>query len=189
MPSATQPKPRLRRQDWVDAALRQLSGGGVAAVTIEELASQLGVTRGSFYHHFGDREELLRAMLDYWAQRWTYEIRDRLGALGLDPGATLLALMRTVRSEGVEFDAPFRAWALHDPLARAVVEQVDQVRLDFIRSQFEGLGFSGRDSENRARLCLYYEVASPAIFARLSANESEELLLERHRLLTTAQSD
>lgn len=158
-------------------------------MTIEQLASQLGVTRGSFYHHFSDREELLRAMLDYWAQRWTYEIRDRLGALGLDPGTTLLVLMRTVRSEGVEFDAPFRAWALHDPLAQAVVEQVDQVRLDFIRSQFEHLGFNGRDLENRARLCLYYEVASPAIFARLSTEESDELIFERHRLLTTAHFD
>jgi len=74
-------------------------------------------------------------------------------------------------------------------LARAVVEQVDQVRLNFIRSQFEGLGFSGRDAENRARLCLYYEVASPAIFVPLSTEESDELILERHRLLTTAHFD
>ena len=190
MASATRPKQRLRRQDWIDAAIRQLVEAGIGAVSVEQLAASLGITRGSFYHHFADREDLLRAMLDHWAQRWTYEVREQIAALGLDPGTTLLALMRAIRSQGAsEYDAPFRAWALHDPLARAVVQQVDEARLKFIRSQFEGLGFTGPDAENRARLLLYYEVAAPAIFAHLSPEQCEELLLKRHRFLTTGHVD
>ena len=184
------PKPRLTRQDWIDAAIQQLFEGGVGAVSVEQLGTRLGVTRGSFYHHFADREDLLRALLDYWADRWTYVVRDQLAALGLDPGTTLLALMRAIRSQGAsEYDAPFRAWALHDPLAREVLEQVDGVRLDYIRSLFEGLGFTGLELENRARLFLYYEAARPAMFVGLPPEQDDELLLERHRFLTTGHGD
>jgi AcrR family transcriptional regulator len=181
-----QPKPRLTRQDWIDAAIQQLLAAGIGAVSVEQLATRLGVTRGSFYHHFADREDLLRATLNYWAQRWTYDVRDQLSALGLDPGTTLLALMRAIRSKGAaDYDAPFRAWALHDPVARDVVRQVDAVRLGYIQSQFEALGFVDLDAENRARLFLYYVVAEPAIFTSPSAERDEELLKERHRFLTT----
>jgi len=187
MRNVTEAKPRLTRQDWIDAALTQLTLAGIGSVRIEQLATSLGVTRGSFYHHFTAREDLLQAMLEYWAQRWTYEVRDQIAALDLEPATTLLALMKAIRkNRAAEFDAPFRAWALHDPMAQAVIEQVDRVRLDTIRSQFERLGFVGLDAECRARMFLYYEVAAPAIFPSLSSKQDERLLLERHRFLTKA---
>lgn len=184
------PKRRLTRQDWIDAAIELLIKAGIAAVSIDRLATSLGVTRGSFYHHFGDREDLLRAMLDYWAQRWTYAVREQVQALGLDPATTLLALMNTIRSNhAADYDAPFRAWALHDPLAQDVLRQVDETRLEFILSLFEALGFSGTDAENRARLFLYYAVAEPGMFASPSPEQEQQLLKERHRFLTTARID
>jgi AcrR family transcriptional regulator len=190
MRSASQPKARLTRQDWIEAAIELLSSAGVGAVSVEQLAASLDVTRGSFYHHFRDREDLLKGMLDYWAQRWTYEVRDQIAALSLDPATTLLALMRAIRkNRAADYDAPFRAWALHDPLARRVVEQVDRVRLALIHQQFEALGFKGLDAENRARLFLLYEMAAPAMFAGPSPERDEKLLKERHRFLTMALVD
>ena len=186
MSKRVQPRPRLTRQDWIDAAIQQLVEAGIGAVSVELLASRLGVTRGSFYHHFADREDLLRAMLNYWAERWSHSIREQIVALGLDPSTTLFALMKTIRAnQAADYDAPFRAWALHDPVARAVVQQVDEARLGFIQSQFEALGFSELDAENRARLYLHYEMAAPAMFASPDAERDEELLVERHRFLTT----
>lgn len=190
MNNHTQPKSRLTRQDWIDAAIELLTEAGVGAVSVERLGTKLGVTRGSFYHHFADREDLLRAMLNYWAQRWSYAVREQIAGLGLDPSTTLFALMKAIRNNrAADYDAPFRAWALHDPLARAVVEQVDQARLRFILSQFEALGFTGLDAENRARLYLHYEMAAPAMFAAPSPEKDEQLLVERHRFLTTARVD
>lgn len=187
MVSATQPKPRLTRQDWIDTAIRLLIEAGIGSVSIEQIATHLGVTRGSFYHHFADREELLKAMLDHWAQRWTYDIRDQIASLGLDPSTTLLALMKSIRhNRAADYDAPFRAWALHDPLASHVVEQVDQTRLALIRQQFDALGLSELDADNRARLFLHYEMVAPVMFSRPSPEREEALLQERHRFLTTA---
>jgi AcrR family transcriptional regulator len=183
-------KSRLTRQDWIDEAMELLALAGIGAVTVDRLASNLNITRGSFYHHFSDREDLLRAVLEHWAQRWTYAIRDQVTALGLDPGTTLLAIMRLIRSNrAADYDAHFRAWALHDPLAQEVVKEVDEARLAFSRAQFEALGFSALEAENRARLFLYYEMAAPAMFAAPSPEQEEQLLVERHRFLTTATTN
>ena len=58
-----------------------------------------------------------------------------------------------------------------------------------IQKALEGLGFTGLELENRSRLFLHYEAAAPAMFARLSPQQDEELLLKRHRFLTTAHVD
>ncbi|MEV0081899.1 TetR/AcrR family transcriptional regulator [Saccharopolyspora sp. NPDC050642] len=41
------------KQDWLDAGLEILADQGVPALTIDRLATKLGLTKGSFYHHFG----------------------------------------------------------------------------------------------------------------------------------------
>lgn len=188
MAAKTKPKPRLARQDWIDKALEVLAYSGIGSVTVETLAQKLGITRGSFYHHFSDRQELLEAMLEYWANEWTFSVRDQVASLGLDPGNTLLALLRTIRnSHASELDAPVRAWALHDEMVQEVLTRVDEARLEMIRQQFVALGFEGLDAENRARLFLYYEMASPAVFNHLPTEDRERLLVERHRFLTTAR--
>ncbi len=182
-------KPRLTRQDWVHTALDQLIEAGIGSVSIDQVAGSLSITRGSFYHHFSDRHELLREVLEYWAQRWTYDVRDQIAVLGLDPSTTLLALMRAIRkNRAAGYDAPIRAWALHDPLAADVVRQVDEVRLSFIQTQFEALGFTDLDAQNRAQLFLYYEIAAPAMFTTTSSELEEQLLVERHHFLTTTKN-
>ena len=187
MEEKRKPKTRLRREDWIDAAIDLLAVAGIGAVSVDRLATSLGITRGSFYHHFADREDLLQAMLEHWAQQWTFAIREQIAGLGLDPSTTLLALMKLIRSNrAADYDAPIRAWALHDPLAREAVKNVDTARLAFIQAQFEALGFTGLDAENRARLYLHYEMAAPAMFAGPTPEQDEELLMERHRFLTSA---
>ncbi len=189
MQKNTKSRQRLTRQDWIDAALEQLSEAGIGSVSVDQLATRLGITRGSFYHHFSDRQELMDALLLFWEEEWTIKVRDQIRVYGLDPSATLMALMRTIRANrAADYDAPVRAWALHDMAAREVIQRVDKMRLDFIREQFEKLGFSELDAENRARLFLHYEVAAPAIFLTSPPELYEALLEERHRFLTTAHT-
>jgi AcrR family transcriptional regulator len=44
-----------------------LAERGYAAITIGELASRAGVSRGAFYEHFSDKEECLLSAYDRWA--------------------------------------------------------------------------------------------------------------------------
>ena len=190
MKGAGKARPRLTRQDWIEAALALLAKRGIGAVSVDRLATTLKVTRGSFYHHFSDRSDLLEAILEHWSQEWTCRIREQISELGLDASTTLLALMRAIRANhAAEYDAPIRAWALHDPIARRVVEEVDEIRMGFIRAQFVALGFEEVDAENRTRLLLYYEMAAPAVFPATSPEVCDKLLTERHRFLVRSFQD
>lgn len=54
----------LNKEAIVCAALELLAEAGVAGLTMRGLASRLGVTPMSLYHHVSDRNTLLRAMAD-----------------------------------------------------------------------------------------------------------------------------
>lgn len=55
---------RLRREDVISAALDLLDEGGIAALSMRRLASQLGVQAASLYHHVASKRHLLAAMAD-----------------------------------------------------------------------------------------------------------------------------
>lgn len=178
------PKVRLGRNDWLMAALEVLAHEGIAAVTIDKLSKQLDITRGSFYHHFKGRDDLLVAMLDYWIEKWTLEIREQVKALSLDPANMLQALSRTIRHHrAAHYDAAVRAWALHHPTAAGYLLEADRSRLDYIKTLFSAAGFKGRELENRARLFLYYEAFDPMMSFHLNAEEEDKLIKLRVELL------
>jgi len=180
MKDLSKPKLRLSRRNWLEAALELLHNDGVNAVTVEALASKLGITRGSFYHHFKDRKDLSTEMLEYWNRKWTVEIRDDIAALGLDGLQSLVALGNLIRHrKAAGYDVAVRAWAVHDDHAREAVKEADKIRLEFIRSQFERIGFKGLDLENRSRLFLYYAMTEPAFL--VPPDEEAALLLDQIR--------
>jgi AcrR family transcriptional regulator len=180
------PKKRLSRSCWQEAALELLHNDGINAVTVDALAAQLGITRGSFYHHFKDKNDLSNEMLEYWKQKWTVEIRDDVAALGIDGLQSLIALGNLIKHrKGAGYDIAIRAWAVHDDLAKEVVRKTDKIRLGFIRKQFEKIGFVGLDLENRSRLFLYYAMTEPAFFDSPDEETAQQLYQIRLDFLTS----
>ena len=174
----------LNRESWVTAAIEVLVESGIGAISISRLAEKLNITRGSFYHHFGGREDLLIAVLQYWEESLTINIRVKVEALRLPPRETLKQLVRIIRKyRAAEYDAAFRAWGLHDPLCGKILERVDSFRLGYIKSQFEEAGFSGLDALNRAQILLFTEMSEPTFFAIMDSGLKKQLLDERLKLL------
>jgi AcrR family transcriptional regulator len=178
----------LSRESWLLAALKALKEKGHQAIAVDSLAKQLGITRGSFYHHFENRDDLMKAMLSHWLTEWTLRVRDSVAILGLDPKSTLLALINTIRNrEAAHYDAAVRAWALSDPLAAKYVRRADMIRLAYIKSVFEALGFEGLEAESRARMFLYYEAFEPMMFDPPNPADEDALIAHRHALLTAPE--
>ena len=185
MNNPSNPKSRLSRNSWLEVALELLQDDGINAVSVDALAVQLGVTRGSFYHHFKDRNDLSKEMLEYWKKKWTVEIRDDIASLGLDGLQSLTALMNLIHHrKSADYDSAIRAWAIHDEQAGEIVGEADKMRLDFIRSQFEKIGFKGLDLENRSRLFLYYAMTEPAFFDPPDEKTTQKLDQVRLNFLT-----
>jgi AcrR family transcriptional regulator len=57
------------RQSLLDTALTVFSQKGYAATRLEDIAGAAGVTRGAIYHHFTDKAELYRVLLQEAAQQ------------------------------------------------------------------------------------------------------------------------
>jgi AcrR family transcriptional regulator len=168
--------------DWLRAAARRLAGGGIAAVAVEPLARELGVTKGSFYWHFRDRAALLAALLAGWEARATAPLLDRLRRVAGGPAARLAALAATVAAEGGgALDPAMRGWAACDGAAAATVARVDAARLAFIASEFQALGFGPAAARTRARLLYLHLLGEHAL--ALGDRPAAQRLAEARRVL------
>src|SRR5262245_64881043 len=59
---------RLAAKDWIDFALKTLAREGFHALKADVLARKLGVSRGSFYWHFTDIDDLHARVIEHWRQ-------------------------------------------------------------------------------------------------------------------------
>lgn len=50
----------------LDAALQVIRSKGYAAATIDDICSEAGVTKGSFFHHFKSKDDLALAAAAHW---------------------------------------------------------------------------------------------------------------------------
>lgn len=56
------------RRKLLDAALSVIRTKGYAAATVDDLCAEAGVAKGSFFHHFKDKEALAIAAAGYWSE-------------------------------------------------------------------------------------------------------------------------
>ncbi|MFN8609101.1 MAG: TetR/AcrR family transcriptional regulator [Vulcanimicrobiota bacterium] len=120
---------RKSRQDWIEAGLRLLRGEGQQALTIDRLTEQMGLTKGSFYHHFGSLTNYHRALLDWWQEAFTHEPMRQAQKEEL-PERRSQRLARLVADLDHPLELALRAWGLRDPGVAEVIRSVDRVRLD-----------------------------------------------------------
>jgi AcrR family transcriptional regulator len=145
-------KQLLTRQDWIDAALRALAADGdVRAVAVDRLAKSLGATRGSFYWHFTDRDDLVTAALEQWERENTTALIPPLETIA-DPVERLRALFREVYEQRVDAIEIALASAGDQPLVEPVFARVTKARLDVLRRIFTDLGLPEADVDDRAWL-------------------------------------
>lgn len=119
------------RDDWIAAGLRALASGGEQTIRVDPLAAALGVTKGSFHHHFRGAGDLRAAVLEAH-ERAQAELVDAVTAEtdGLDASAAIAHLGALIaRLPDDRLERAVRAWAATDPAAAAVQERVDAARL------------------------------------------------------------
>jgi AcrR family transcriptional regulator len=164
-------KGSLTPDDWLRVAADVLMEKSIEGVRVDVLARTLNVTRGSFYWHFTDRDDLLQRLLQAWRQKQTDQVIAANQREGVRTQALIHELaglpMRGARAQrGGAIELAIRAWARRDAMARAVVDEVDRVRLDYIAQCFRDLGFAAEPARHRAFL-LYAYMQSESIFRSL----------------------
>ena len=170
-------KPKLTREDWLAEALEVLSSEGVGGVRVLSLAKSLGVTRGSFHWHFKDRDEFLEALLEYWRYEMTESVIKHIDRVEGEPRERIRDLAHfVVRTGRTHYDPAVRAWALADPMARGVVQGVDERRVKYVAGLFERAGFSPEEAISRGGLLAVYLMGESLILQGHPLEERLRLL-------------
>lgn len=179
---------QLTPQDWIDAAAKVLVSKSIDAVRVEVLAKGLGVSKGSFYWHFRDRNDLLTQVLASWRNAATARIISRFERQGANPEQLIRDLLQLpFRGEAARQAAltelAIRGWARRDPLARDVVDEVDAQRLAYIARVFSALGFEDGEARARAFALYSYEISESLLASQGSAAEKEQRRQVMERIL------
>ncbi|MDJ0657419.1 MAG: TetR/AcrR family transcriptional regulator [Xanthomonadales bacterium] len=152
MYSKQQDKIRLSAVDWQDAALEALAERGVQGVAVEPLARKLGVTKGSFYWHYPNRDALLVATLERWENQECRAFEEDF--FGVEhPRERMCEMFRRTQREvqsHVIFCALFKAVDL--PVVGVVMQRVSEHRTDLLSRGFRDLGLDTDEALKRARL-------------------------------------
>lgn len=193
--NASEPRSSLTPAHWIDAAMALLVDHGVDAVRVDVLARQLGVTRGSFYWHFKDRDDLLKALLNAWRDGATEQIIKRFDHAHSDPRELIKELIslpfrgqRALRAASIEL--AIRGWARRDEMARHAVDEVDERRISYHAQVFSALGFSIAEARARAFALYAYEVAESLLSHQGTPAQKDErrTLVERLIVLPLAEA-
>jgi AcrR family transcriptional regulator len=111
---------------------------GLRHVNLDEIAAGAGVTKGSLYHHYGSKKEVILAACQYYYRSWQQRIQHEISPLP-DPLERLrTALSSSVRTCVIErrnrvFTAEIFAMSLYDGDVRASWAQFyDTVRETYI---------------------------------------------------------
>jgi AcrR family transcriptional regulator len=135
----------LTPHDWIEAGSGLLVDKGIDMVRVDVLAKILGVTRGSFYWHFKDRDDLLQGILKAWRDAATDQLIDRFERKSTDPRVHIQDLISLpfrgrLAERAAHVELAIRAWARRDATARQAVDDVDARRLSYIAQCFSALG-------------------------------------------------
>lgn len=165
---------RLDSSAWIQAGLTLLAESGVTAVRVEPLARRLKITKGSFYWHFKDREDLLISMLAAWRRQATLNIIARIEKLDQPPIEKLrqlieLPLLGKRSADGAGLELAVRVWAKSDPRAAEALAEIDQQRLAHISGLMKASGVrDATEAEARAYLSYAYILAEAFVPVALS---------------------
>jgi AcrR family transcriptional regulator len=112
-----------------------VAGDGPDGLRIDRLCRRLGVSKGSFHHHFAGADDFKRALIAAYetlvVEALDEAIEQTAAARPKDALEGLTASITSTQSVyQPELEVAMRAWAFSDPKVRAVQQRVDRRRLE-----------------------------------------------------------
>ena len=179
-------KTNLHRSAWLKKALDVLFSHGFGNVKVETLARELNVTKGSFYWHFKNRNELLHQMVDWWADNQITFI-DSLNVSHIDDAPNLIksVIHFTDQTDDSHHDIAMREFARFEEYAATAVADIDRRRINYLNALFRAAGFDNGEALLRAQALYFYQVGEYTTSLNLGEKLRDELAERRFRLLIT----
>lgn len=161
---------RLTREDWLERGLEVLAHKGPEHLKIDRLCIELKVTKGSFYHYFGNRAQYVDDLLDYWQERNTRKIIESVEQIAALPERSL-ALSDITQSVDTRPEVAIRGWALYEPKVARKLAKVDGERINHLTQLIGGQLSDAAQGPLIAKLVYAHFVGVQQLGEQISAEE------------------
>ena len=143
---------KIEKEDWYTTGLAILEKEGFSRITIENLCLELSITKGSFYHHFGNIDGYIESLMKYWLQKNTISFIEKSETGDNTPVRKFEMLLNTVTQSSYSAEQVIRAWSYSNPIVKKFVAKTDELRLSYITSLNETEGLENQMAHNMAVL-------------------------------------
>jgi AcrR family transcriptional regulator len=165
------------KRKWLQEGLAILGEVGANALTIELLTSRLGVTKGSFYHHFRNWQDYKEHLLTFYEEVGTLRVIES-AEQQLTPLDRLERVLQATLRESNSLEVAMRAWALQDPFVQVYQQRIDERRLAYLEELAWLLCNDRKQARRIARLFYSVFVGSQHMLPAVQGKELEELYRE-----------
>lgn len=173
---------RKTKRDWFDEAIQVLLQDGADGLTIDNLTTRLGVTKGSFYHHFGNQDGFKEQLLHFFEHEGTLDVVARVNALADEPRERLQALLQITLEYPSTIEVAIRTWAQRDAVVRDYQQRVDERRIAYVTELWQSLGHSTEQAQLRSQLLYTILVGSEHILPPIEGADKMRLYQEYLRM-------
>ena len=144
------PSEPLSVDAWCRAAVKLVIREGISGLAVEPMTRELGITKGSFYWHFENRDALVHETLRRWETDQTRDLIARF--VGIEDPLTRLRILMFAAFEDIENGLFFAALSAssEDPRVQPYLQRVSAQRLAFVTDSFAALGLDPEEARRRA---------------------------------------
>lgn len=179
---------RLSKETWLQAGLRILTEQGPEFLKIDIMCKVIKVTKGSFYHHFKNRDDYVHHLLLFWQQENTSNIIAQVEKIqSLNEKSDMLDAITMATETGPE--KAFRSWAQYDERVAEFVRQVDQERIQYIEQLIAPQLLPSLHAPMIAKLVYAHFVGCQQLDTVVNRDEWAEMSQLLRQILTTVPKD
>lgn len=169
------------KRKWLEEGLTLLAEAGTGALTIEMLTSRLGVTKGSFYHHFQHFQDYKEHLLSFYEEERTLQVIES-AEQHKAPLDRLERIIQATLHPLSQLEVSMRAWALQDLFVQRYQQRIDQRRLAYLAELAFQICHDRERAHHISQLFYSIFVGSQHILPPVQGDELEALYREVERI-------
>ena len=165
---------RLTKQDWLEEGFKVLQEFAQNKLRILYLCERLGVTRGSFYHHFKSIEDYIEALMEAWIQSQTLDLIKKANQAN-SPIDQMQKLDYQILNFNQSIEASIRSWSFYHPVVKKYMKKVDELRIRYTAQLLESSGIPADAALVRAKLEYATLTGLQQLYPEITPKELAEL--------------